>query len=539
MAKYLFVTGGVVSSLGKGITISSIAALLKAAGYTKIKLKKLDPYLNVDPGTMNPFEHGEVFVTKDGKETDLDLGNYERFTQIETDQHSNITSGQLFQTLLQKERQGEFLGKTVQIVPHLTNEIKQFITQDSDKYDFILIEIGGTIGDLEAAPILEAVRQLKYELPSTDSLSFHVTLIPYIRAAKELKTKPTQHSVKELMSIGIAPDFLICRTERKLKPHLISKIAKYCNVHPDSVIEAHDVKSIYEVPLKYAKQNLTSKILSKLNLPINQPNLTSWITLNNQIISTKTPATITIVGKYVPYDDAYISLVEAIKHAAWSLSIKPEIQWIDSRDESDITSQLEESTVVIVPGGFGRDGIQTKLNAITYCRENNKPILGICLGMQLMILEYAKNVMGLDATTEELTSDQQTQQTQTKTTVVGFLDNWIDETDNKVHREKTGDKGGTMRLGNYTTLLTPDTKTYSLYNAKTTVERHRHRYEVKLSPEILNRNGLTVSGSSKDDIPEIVEITDHPYFIGCQFHPEYRSTPFTPRPLFTGLLQHI
>ena len=532
MTKYIFITGGVVSSLGKGITISSIAALLKAAGYSKLRMIKIDPYLNVDPGTMNPFEHGEVFVTEDGKETDLDLGHYERFTEIYTNKHSNITSGRLYLNVIMNERKGVYQGHTVQIVPHLTDEIKRFIRHDSDKYEFVLTEIGGTIGDIEAPAILEAVRQLKYELGSENALSVHVTLVPYLQAAKELKTKPTQHSVKELMGTGIIPDLLICRTHRKLKPYVIKKIAKSCNVTESAVIEAVDVKSIYEVPLRYAKQKILNTIFEKFALPP-PPNtsefLSPWINLNGLINSTTKTLNIGIVGKYVPYDDAYISLVEALKHAGWHKNIKVEIKWINSREPIDLSTLKTEVDGIVVPGGFGKGGIQNKVETLKYCRENKIPTLGICLGMQLMILEIARNQLKIVATTEELNGEGEQ--------VVGYLDKWMDEEEClQIRSKEKTELGGTMRLGSYTTRITPSTLLHTLYKSDRTTERHRHRYEVKLTTETLSKTDLIVSGVSNDRIPEVVECKDHPFYIGCQYHPEYKSTPFTPRPLFMGLI---
>jgi CTP synthase len=565
MTKYIFITGGVVSSLGKGITTASIGALLKICGYNKIRFIKMDPYLNVDPGTMDPFEHGEVYVTQQGDETDLDLGHYERFTEIKTDGDSNITSGKLYMELLSKERKGNYLGSTVQIVPHLTDDIKSFIKKNNNKYDFVLCEVGGTVGDIEATPMIEAIRQFRMELPKEDTVSVHVTLVPMLKAAGELKTKPTQHSVKQLMEHGIIPDLIVCRTSYSLDTNLKSKIARYSNLTFDRIIEGIDMDTIYDVPLYYAKQNMIDIILSLTKYPafdlkdleIIQDRKNKWLNLKNNITVTdkqNTHITVAIVGKYVSHADAYKSLVEALNHASWAIRKKINIKWLNARelDESDIIKGIMESTCVIIPGGFGKEGIQNKMVAIKYCRQNKIPILGICLGMQLMVVEYSQNVLEYsNAISSEwlTTKDKHDPEIMSQHVIsVGFIEEWM--TASGMEKRNTDDNlGGTMRLGSfYTEILSNTSRLWKYYNNnkyyqntsddKYIEERHRHRYEVnKNYIDELSKAGLITSGiSPKDGLPEVVEMEGHPYFIGCQFHPEFQSTPFTPRPLFIELL---
>ena len=556
MTKYIFITGGVVSSLGKGITSASIGALLKIMGYQKLRMVKIDPYLNVDPGTMDPLQHGEVYTSKDGAEIDLDAGHYERFTEIETTQDSNITSGRLYQNLLAKERKGKYLGQTIQIVPHLTDDIKSFIAKNEEDYDFVLCEVGGTVGDIEATPIIEAIRQFKHERPDTDTVSVHVTLVPMLPMAHELKTKPTQHSVKQLMKYGIQPDFVVCRTSHELDADLKDKIGLFSNLKSDRIIEAIDMDSIYKIPLYYANQNLITNILKLCQLPqLELENMTQilerrqrWLTLCQNIDLTKTSPKKTIklgiVGKYTSCIDAYKSLVESINHASWSLLTKVDIEWIDAKSLSpnEIIVQLKNMDCVIVPGGFGKEGISNKLVAINYCRVNKIPILGICLGMQLMVIEYLQNEIKLDnvVSSEWLTKEDKADTSIKYNIGVGFIEEWMTEKGCVEKRTTEGNLGGTMRLGNYTTQLDKSSKVYQLYDESEYItERHRHRYEVNRNLiDILNQHNLVVSGVSSDNLPEIVELKNHPYFVGCQFHPEFKSTPFNPRPLFLGLLKN-
>jgi CTP synthase len=565
MTKYIFITGGVVSSLGKGITTSSIGALLKICGYSKIRFIKLDPYLNIDPGTMNPFEHGEVYVTSDGHEADLDLGHYERFSEIETNKFSNITSGKLYLDLLNKERKGEYLGKTVQIVPHLTDDIKSFLKLDSDLYDFVLCEVGGTVGDIEANPMIEAIRQFRSERPN-DTISVHVTLIPMIKAAGELKTKPTQHSVRQLMERGIIPDLLVCRTSHKLDQSIKDKIAQYSNLTPERIIEAIDMDSIYKIPLYYAEQNMMSIISKLAHLPAVDLNdiddiakrKDKWLNLLENINITQQQQkyiTLGIVGKYIPYDDAYKSLVESIDHASWFLQKKVVISWINARqiNKVELIEKVTNCNCIIVPGGFGHEGIENKIETIRLCRENNIPMLGICLGMQLMVIEAFKNLTKFNncISTEWLSPEEKNDPDAHKkyTICVGFIEEWTTDDGIQESRKDNNNMGGTMRLGNFNTKIVKDinsivSKIYQNDIVKTDeknlmiIERHRHRYEVNNSLiGLLSSFGIIVTGYSQyGDLPEIIENVNNTFMVGCQFHPEFKSTPFNPRPLFCELL---
>lgn len=569
MTKYIFITGGVVSSLGKGITAASIGALLKICGYSKIKIVKLDPYLNIDPGTMNPFEHGEVYVTANGDETDLDLGHYERFAEVETNKYSNITSGRLYMNLLNRERKGGYLGKTVQIVPHLTDSIKEFIQINSDDYDFVLCEVGGTVGDIEAQPMIEAIRQFRLERPKNDTISVHVTLIPMIKAAKELKTKPTQHSVRQLMEHGVIPDLIVCRTSHELDDGIKNKIAQYSNLTSDRIIEAVDMDSIYKIPLYYAEQDMMSIISKLFNLqPIELSNVDTigerkdrWLNLMKNIDLTNCLNQVTklgIVGKYIPYDDAYKSLVEAINHASWFLGKKVQIVWINSRTatEEELTEQVMKCNCIIIPGGFGREGIDNKILAIRLCRQNDIPMLGICLGMQLMVVEAFQSMGYANSISTEWLTDEEKQDKNlhtNNTVCIGFIEEWMTDDGNIESRDHDGDMGGTMRLGDYKTYIKKNvngklTLSYNMYNHIADsrdeehiviTERHRHRYEANSNIiDKVNECGLYVVGCSQHgNLPEIVEYLDKKFIVGCQFHPEFKSTPFRPRPLFCKLLE--
>lgn len=532
MARFIFVTGGVVSSIGKGLSSASLAVLLQARGY-KVCLRKLDPYLNVDPGTMNPTQHGEVFVTDDGSETDLDLGHYERFTGIETTKFDNVTTGKIYSTLLKKERKGEYLGATVQVIPHVTNLIKDFIYRNTEQYDFVLCEIGGTVGDIEALPFFESARQIWNE--SRNMVRFiHVTLLPYIATSRELKTKPTQHSVKELRAIGIQPDILLCRASKDIPDKEKEKIALFCNVDQRNVISALDVKTLYEAPIKYHQEGIDIRLLESFGIDSSKtvPDLTKWQNIIDKIESASEEITIAIVGKYKLYD-AYISIIESIKHAAISSLVKVNIKVVLSRGLKDdkIQEKLANVDAIIVPGGFGTEGIDGKLHTITYARENNIPFLGICLGMQLAVVEFARNVAGIsDASSTEFED--------TTNPVIGLLTEW--SKDSIVEkRDKTSDLGGTMRLGAYDTYLEEGTLIRSLYNSDKISERHRHRYEFNSGyKEILSKHGLVFSGVSQDrKLMETIEMKNHPWFIGVQFHPEFKSRPFKIHPLFDGLVK--
>jgi CTP synthase len=523
-AKYIFVTGGVVSSLGKGLAAASLGCLLESRGL-RVNLMKFDPYLNVDPGTMSPFQHGEVFVTDDGAETDLDLGHYERFTHARLSRDNNLTTGRIYEQIITKERRGDYLGKTVQVIPHVTNEIKNAMRKVAIDIDAVLIEIGGTVGDIESLPFLEAIRQMRQELGRENTLFVHVTLVPWIAAAQELKTKPTQHSVKELLSIGIQPDILLCRTDRFLSREMKSKIALFCNVEEQAVVTAKDVPSIYEVPLVFAQEKVDALVLKYLHLQAGEANMERWRDLVDRCYHPKDEVSIGIVGKYVEYEDSYKSLKEALVHGALAHNLKLSVTWVEaegleSKDASDrgYESQLAGFDGILVPGGFGKRGIEGMLNAIRYAREKEIPYFGICLGMQTACIEYARNVCGLDgANSSEFDPA-------TPHRIIYKL------------RELTGveEMGGTMRLGAWPCMLQPDSLAARAYGQTEISERHRHRYEFNREYEaILTGAGLRISGTTPDGTyVEIVEIPTHPFFLGCQFHPEFKSKPLQPHPLF-------
>jgi CTP synthase len=533
MTRFIFITGGVVSSLGKGLTSASLASLLQARGYS-VRIRKLDPYLNVDPGTMNPIQHGEVFVTDDGAETDLDLGHYERFTNVNARRSDNVTTGRIYSDLIARERRGDYLGATVQVIPHVTNLIKEFVTADVMGTDFLICEIGGTVGDIEALPFFEAIRQLGNELGRERSLYAHLTLVPYVSAAKELKTKPTQHSVKELRSIGIQPDILICRTEHKIPASEKQKIALFCNVKPESVIEALDTDVIYGVPVNYHNEGLDTQILKHFNLPNEEePNVKVWEDIVNKVRNPKGEVTIAIVGKYVSLSDAYKSINEALDHAGIPNEVKVKVKWINSRKflEGQAEEEMKGVNAILVPGGFGEEGSEGKIAAAKYARENKIPYFGICFGMQMAVIEAARNLCGIkDATSTEFKPQ--------KDPVVGMMTEW-ETKEGKETRQAGGNLGGTMRLGAYDCVLKKGSKVHSIYGKDEISERHRHRYEVNINyKDKLEAKGLVFSGMSPDDtLPEIVEYKDHPWFVGVQFHPEFKSRPFAPHPLFRSFIE--
>lgn len=533
--KFIFITGGVVSSLGKGLASASLGAILQARGY-KIKLRKLDPYLNVDPGTMSPYQHGECFVTDDGAETDLDLGHYERFTGVPAKKSDNITTGKIYSNVISKERRGDYLGATIQVIPHVTDAIKEYILSDINDEDFVLCEIGGTVGDIESLPFIEAIRQLRNQIGSLRTCFLHVTLLPYIKTAGELKTKPTQHSVKELQGMGIQPDILLCRTENFIPDEQKSKIALFCNIKSDSVIEALDCDSIYQVPISYHKQGLDEQICSFFNLNVDKkPDLSRWININKIEAASEGIINIGVVGKYTAMIDAYKSLIEAINHGGISNKVKVKIKWIDSETledkEMDIQSYLKDINGIIVPGGFGQRGSNGKINAIEFARNKKIPFLGICFGMQLAVIEFARNVLKLhEASTTEFG--------ETKLPLVGLLTEWKSSKGTE-KRNSTSDLGGTMRLGAYDCKLLDGSFVKSIYNQDLISERHRHRYEVnyELTSNFFD-HGLVFSGMSPDNsLPEILEIPKHPWFVGVQFHPELKSKPFDPHPIFSSFIK--
>ena len=533
MTRYIFITGGVVSSLGKGLTSASLASLLQARGY-KVRNRKLDPYLNVDPGTMNPIQHGEVFVTDDGAETDLDLGHYERFTNVNARRSDNVTTGRIYSDLIARERRGDYLGATVQVIPHVTNLIKEFITADVGDADFLICEIGGTVGDIEALPFFEAIRQLGYELGKDRALYAHLTLVPYVSAAKELKTKPTQHSVKELRSIGIQPDILICRTEHKIPVSEKHKIALFCNVKPQAVIEALDTDVIYGVPVNYHHEGLDTEILRAFGLPCeDQPDMKKWEDIVKIVRNTKSSVTVAIVGKYISLSDAYKSINESLAHGGIANNVDVKIKWINSRKflEGQAEEEMKGVNAILVPGGFGEEGSEGKIAAAKYARENKVPYFGICFGMQMAVIECARNLCGIkDATSTEFKSQ--------KDPIVGMMTEW-ETKDGKEIRQAGGNLGGTMRLGAYDCALKKGSKVREIYGKDEISERHRHRYEVNIHyKDKLEKAGLIFSGVSPDgDLPEIVEYKDHPWFIGVQFHPEFKSRPFAPHPLFKSFIE--
>jgi len=538
MARYVFITGGVVSSLGKGLTAAALGALLQARGFS-VRLRKLDPYLNVDPGTMSPFEHGEVFVTDDGAETDLDLGHYERFTGVAARKTDSVSSGRIYTNVLEKERRGDYLGKTIQVIPHVTDEIKAFIEIGDDEVDFMLCEIGGTVGDIEALPFFEAIRQFAQERPRGECIFMHLTLLPYLAASGELKTKPTQHSVKELRSIGIAPDVLVTRSEHPLPDKERGKIALFCNVRKEAVIPAYDLKSIYEAPMAFHKVGLDQAVLDAFQIsPAPRPDLTRWQDVEDRITHAEGEVKVAIVGKYVQLEDAYKSIKEALTHGGMANRTKVRVEWVDAEifEREDPTPYLSGYHAILVPGGFGERGTEGKIRAAQFAREKKIPYLGICLGMQMAVVEAARNVLGIkDAGSEEFDHEAGGNRF---TPVVYLLKEWVKG--NYTEKRDVGtQKGGTMRLGAYTANLEPGSKVARIYGTDTIEERHRHRYEVDIKyRDDLEAAGLIFSGMSPDGrLPEIVEWKDHPWFIGVQFHPELKSKPFAPAPLFADFVR--
>jgi CTP synthase len=538
MARFVFITGGVVSSLGKGLASAALGALLQARGFS-VRLRKLDPYLNVDPGTMSPFEHGEVFVTDDGAETDLDLGHYERFTGVPARMSDSISSGRIYMNVLEKERRGDYLGKTIQVIPHVTNEIKDFIRIGEDEVDFMLCEIGGTVGDIEGLPFFEAIRQFAQDKPRGQCVFMHLTLLPWIAASGELKTKPTQHSVKELRSIGIAPDILVCRSERHIPGKEREKLALFCNVRPDSVIAAYDLKSIYEAPLAYHREGLDQAVLDAFGIsPAPKPNLARWEDVHDRIFNAEGEVKVAIVGKYTQLEDAYKSIAEALTHGGMANRVKVKAEWIDAEifEREDPAPWLQGFHAILVPGGFGERGTEGKIKAAQFARERKIPYLGICLGMQMAVIEAARNLVRInDAGSEEFDHEAGKRRF---TPVVYHLKEWV-QGNQTVARKVGDDKGGTMRLGAYTANLKAGSKVAEIYGSTVIEERHRHRYEVDIKyRDQLETAGLCFSGMSPDGrLPEIVEISDHPWFIGVQFHPELKSKPFAPHPLFADFVR--
>lgn len=536
MPKYIFITGGVVSALGKGIAAAAIGALLEAKGF-KVTIQKLDPYINVDPGTLSPFEHGEVYVTDDGCETDLDLGHYERFTHLTTSHVNNYTSGKIYFNVISKERRGDYLGHTVQVIPHVTDEIKEAIKSAAgdNEYDIVIVEVGGTVGDIEGLPFLEGIRQLRYDVGRENVLYIHLTLVPYIKSAGELKTKPTQHSVNSLRAIGIQPDILLCRADRPIPYGLKKKIALHCNLDFDAVISAHDVETVYEVPLNFKNEGLDLLIEKKLSLPHRLEDLSAWEEVVNKIKNPKTEVNIAVVGKYVGLRDSYKSLNEALIHGGIANNSKVNILWVNSEDiEKDGAKiYLSDAHGILIPGGFGSRGIEGKIEAIRYARENKIPFFGICLGMQCAVIELSRNLAKLNAHSTEFDPD-------AEHPVIYLMERWFNPRTGRYEiRTIESQKGGTMRLGAYPCMLKEGTKAYEAYKTKEISERHRHRYEFnnKYIP-ILEEKGVVFSGTSPDgQLVEIVELKEHPWFLGCQFHPEFKSKPFKPHPLFREFIR--
>jgi CTP synthase len=533
MARYIFITGGVVSSLGKGLASAALGALLQARGY-KVRLRKLDPYLNVDPGTMSPYQHGEVFVTDDGAETDLDLGHYERFTGRPATRQDNITTGRIYQEILAKERRGDYLGATIQVVPHVTSAIKDFIREGNEAYDFVLCEIGGTVGDIEGLPFFEAIRQLGNDLPRHHAVYIHLTLLPFVAGAGELKTKPTQHSVKELRSIGIQPDILLCRTDRPIPEGERAKLALFCNVRPSAVIEARDVDNIYAVPEAYHAAGLDREVLMAFGIePKGEPDLARWRLINERIRNPEGNVTIAIVGKYTGLKDAYKSLIEALSHGGIANKVRVNLDWIESEvfEREDPAPFLENVNGILVPGGFGQRGTEGKIRAVQFARERQVPYFGICFGMQMAVIEAARNLCGI----EEANS---TEFGTTSEPVVGLMTEWMKGNELQT-RGLNGDLGGTMRLGAYPAILQRGSRVSQIYHGATEIsERHRHRYEVNTGYKgRLEQHGMRFSGMSPDGLlPEMIEYEDHPWFVGVQFHPELKSRPFEPHPLFASFV---
>jgi CTP synthase len=533
MARYIFITGGVVSSLGKGLASAALGALLQARGY-KVRLRKLDPYLNVDPGTMSPYQHGEVFVTDDGAETDLDLGHYERFTGRPASRTDNITTGRIYQDILAKERRGDYLGATIQVIPHVTNAIKEFIRDGNESFDFVLCEIGGTVGDIEGLPFFEAIRQLGNELPRHHAIYIHLTLLPFIPSAGELKTKPTQHSVKELRSIGIQPDILLCRSDREIPPEERRKLSLFCNVRESAVIEARDVDNIYAVPEAYHAAGLDTEVLDAFGIdPSRSPDLERWRLINERVRNPDGDVTIAVVGKYTGLKDAYKSLVEALSHGGIANKVRVNLDWIESEifEGEDPTPFLEHVHGILVPGGFGQRGAEGKIRAARFARERKVPYFGICFGMQMAVIEAARNLLGVaEANSTEFAP--------TPEPVVGLLTEWVKGNELQT-RGEGGDLGGTMRLGAYPAHLARSSRIAEIYGTTEISERHRHRYEVNTRYKgSLEQQGMRFSGMSPDGIlPETIEYPDHPWFIGVQFHPELKSRPFAPHPLFSSFIE--
>ena len=532
MARYIFVTGGVVSSLGKGLSSASLAYLLQSRGF-KVRLRKLDPYLNVDPGTMSPFQHGEVFVTDDGAETDLDLGHYERFSGISAKKSDNITTGKIYSDVLKKERKGGYLGKTVQVIPHITDRIKEFIKNDVAKEDFVICEIGGTVGDIESLPFVEAIRQFANDIGKKNTLFIHLTLVPYMKASDEIKTKPTQHSVKELRSIGIQPDIIICRSERAIPLSQRKKISLFCNVDIKNVIETVDVKTIYEAPISFNKENLDKQVLNYFKIKTRRKvNLNPWKKITKIILNTKKSVNIAIIGKYVDLKDAYKSLDEALTHGGIHNNLKVNLVRIDSEKLkiSEIKNKLKNVSGILIPGGFGKRGTEGKIEAIRYARQNKIPFLGICFGMQMAIIEFARNKLNIkNATSTEFGPG--------GLPIIGLINEW--NKDGKIIKGTDKNLGGTMRLGLYEARLKENTLIQKIYKSNSIKERHRHRYEVNISYKLeFERNGMIFSGLSPDNkLPEIIELKNHPWFVGVQFHPEFKSRPLSPHPLFSSFIK--
>jgi CTP synthase len=532
MTRFIFITGGVVSSLGKGLASAALGALLQARGY-KVRLRKLDPYLNVDPGTMSPYQHGEVFVTDDGAETDLDLGHYERFTGVHARRSDNITTGRIYSNVLAKERRGDYLGATVQVIPHITDAIKDFIQADLDDADFVLCEVGGTVGDIESLPFLEAIRQFGNDAGHERTLFCHVTLVPYLPASGELKTKPTQHSVKELLSVGIQPQMLLCRADRDIPEHERRKIAQFCNIQKNRVIAALDAGSIYEVPIAYHQQGFDTEVLRYFNLPVGDaPDLSRWQEIVQRLNNPEGTAVIAVVGKYTSLLDAYKSLAEALLHGGLANNVKVKLQWLDSEifEQDKAMDALQGVHGIVVPGGFGERGTEGKIRAAQFARERGIPYFGICFGMQMAVIEAARNLAGMsDAGSSEFGHP--------NPAVVGLMTEWV-KGNALVTRQEGGDLGGTMRLGGYACHLVPGSRVHAIYDRDVIEERHRHRYEVNIHyKDALEAAGLFFSGLSPDGVlPEIVELRDHPWYIGVQFHPELKSKPFDPHPLFSSFI---
>ncbi len=532
MSDYIFVTGGVVSALGKGVTSASLGAILETRGLN-VGMMKLDPYLNVDPGTMSPYQHGEVFVTEDGTETDLDLGHYERYVSTTTGKHSNYTAGKIYETVIAKERRGDYLGATVQVIPHVTDEIKKSIVKGSQGHDVTIVEIGGTVGDIESLPFIEAIRQMGIYKDGYEVAYVHLTLVPYIKASAEIKTKPTQHSVRELRAIGIQPDALVCRSELPLPKEHFDKIALFTNVEKNAVISAHDAEDIYQIPLILREQGLDDIVVEKLKLDVPKADLTPWENVFKASKDSDSKVKVAMVGKYVDFKDSYISLSEALRHAGFKNNKKVEIVYVESEDiQKNGIDCLSQMDAILIPGGFGDRGIEGMIQSIEYARSKNIPFLGICLGMQAAVIEYTRNILGhKDANSTEFNQD-------TSAPVIAMITEWMNEDGSTENRDENSNLGGTMRLGAQECLFKKGTKAKTIYDAESIIERHRHRYEFNNTyREELENNGLIFSGFSKDGLVEMIEIDDHPWFIGCQFHPEFTSSPLEGHPLFQSFIK--